>query len=224
MGNKKRVKAKTGKASVSVSFILDKSGSMQTVESATISGFNEYIGTLKKEKDVSYDFALTLFDTDVSTAERSPIKDVAELTKKTYSPSGNTALYDAVCKTVAEAEKAKKGKNLVVIMTDGEENSSKEFTEKHLKDTITRLEKTKKWTFVFLGANQDSYQAAQKYGISKMNTTNFIPTSAGTSAAFVVTASATRGFGLSTQTVTDSFFSQEQQNKLEEDGEDKDLS
>ncbi len=202
--------------SVSVSFILDKSGSMDSVKSATISGFNEYIGTLKKDREVEYDLLLTLFDTDIIEFERSPISNIVDLTDKTYQPNGGTALYDAAVSTIKDAEKVNSGKNLVVIMTDGGENASKEYNEKDLKSLIERLEKTGKWTFVFLGANQDSYATAARFGVSAMNITNFNATTAGVGATMRAVAHNTVAYASSGNTTTDSFFSEQDQQNLQD--------
>ncbi len=205
---------KSGK-SVSVSFILDKSGSMESVKSATISGFNEYIQTLKKDTDTTYDFSLVLFDTDLVEFERVNVKEVLELTENSYKPQGGTALYDAACDTIKTAEKNNAGKNLAVIMTDGGENASKEYSEKDLKAMIERLEKTGKWTFVFLGANQDSYAVAQKFGVSNMNISNFKATQAGMGATMRAMATNTVAYAASANTTTDSFFSKSDQENLQ---------
>lgn len=153
---------------------------MGIVREATISGFNEYIQTLKKDKKSNYKFTLTLFDTDVNKpVENVDIKDVEDLTAATYSPDGMTALYDAVCSTIKGVKTTnKKDKVLTVIMTDGQENSSKEYNQKDMKALIE--EKTKEgWMFVYLGANQDSYAAAQQFSINMANVSNFNTTAAG---------------------------------------------
>jgi len=164
-----------------INFILDKSGSMSMRTDATISGFNEYLKTVKKEAKKSKDkttFSLTMFDTEVVKKYVSKdIKDVEPLDRETYAPDGMTALYDAVCITVKEVEeelKKVKGKTAVVtvILTDGEENSSQEYTQKELSAKIKELQKGN-WSFVFLGANQDSWATAQKWGIHAGNIANF---------------------------------------------------
>jgi uncharacterized protein YegL len=192
-----------------VNFILDKSGSMESVRSATISGFNEYIQTLKKD-GTKYKFSLTLFDTGITQMyTNEPLEAVKDLDMERYSPGGGTALYDAACSTI-KAMRDKVGKTqkvITVIMTDGEENSSKEYTEAQLKAMITELEKTGKWTFVFLGANQDSYASAQKFGIAHGNTANFMATGAGTARAFKVMAMATSNLSASGGGGTSAFFS-----------------
>lgn len=167
-----------------VNFILDQSGSMMSVRDATISGFNEYLETLLADKKNKYEFTLTLFDTETkSVVKGALLKDVEKLTVESYKPGGMTALYDAVCKTINGVE-ADKGDNvLTIIMTDGQENSSKEYTQVEMKKMIEEREKKGNWTFVYLGANQDSYAVAQQYGITSGNTVNFSATGTGMTAA-----------------------------------------
>lgn len=197
-----------------VNFILDKSGSMYETKEATISGFNEYIQTLKsknKEKDKIL-FSLTLFNTSILQKYVAiPLKEVEKLTKESYSPDGFTALYDAVVETVEKVnEKAEeiKGevKHLVVIMTDGQENSSVRHNEKCLKDLIEKL-KEKNWTFVFLGANQDSWATTCDWGLAIANTANWDnSTVRGVSTCFASLANSTMNFACSNTGSTSNFF------------------
>lgn len=198
-----------------VNFILDRSGSMYSVAGATISGFNEYIQTLKQNKKKSDKIyvSLTLFDTDVETVYTAiPIEEVKDLTKKTYQPNGMTALYDAVMLTVKEGQKSfgeikGKKKSLVVIMTDGEENSSKEYKTKDLKKVIEELQK-EDWTFTFLGANQDSWTTTADWGISRGNIANYSNANAkGVGNVFRSLGRDTAFYSMSASTTTDSFFS-----------------
>lgn len=168
---KKQKKVKTV-----VAFILDKSGSMQSCERSTRNGFNEYIQTLKKDnKRGMCSFNLTMFDTEVfQKYVNTDLHDVKELTTKTYTPNGGTALYDAAVETIEAIYKSiqeqdEKPVVLVAIMTDGEENSSKKHDEKCLKNLIHKLQHEGNWTFVFMGANQDAYHNAAKIGISRGN-------------------------------------------------------
>lgn len=177
-----------------VVFILDNSGSMQTIQKSTISGFNEYIQDLKKDKKANYKFSLTLFNTDLEILYTSePIENVEELNTITYHPNGMTALYDAVCTTVKKVEKKAKPnqKTIVVIMTDGEENSSAEFDKRDMSSLIKKLEKTGKWSFVYMGANQDAYRNAQAYGIRVDNAVNLQATTTGMRSAFSNLSNAT---------------------------------
>lgn len=213
---KKVIKKVNKKTKTLVNFILDKSGSMCSVSDATISGFNEYINTLKKDGN-EYDFSLTLFDTEVSEKYVSkPLKSIDELDKKSYVTDGMTALYDAVCKTVKGVKKSvsKGTKVLTVIMTDGQENSSKEYTEKNMKELVKELEATKLWSFIYLGANQDAWANAGAWGLSSGNVSNFNATGAGINAVFTAMACNTSAFGGGGAGSTQSFFSKDDQDKL----------
>lgn len=199
-----------------VNFILDKSGSMSSVQDSTISGFNEYVQTLKGD-GTKYSFSLVFFDTEMKqTYTNEPIKNVGKLDRENYSPSGGTALYDAVCRTIDSVKDTvkKDQKVLTVIMTDGEENSSKEYSQEQLRVKIAELEKLGNWSFVFLGANQDSWANAQKIGISQMNTANFVATDAGIKSAMHTMASNTNSFAMSASANTQAFFSQADQHNL----------
>ena len=169
-----------------VAVIMDKSSSMGGIQEATIDGFNEYIDTLKN-KGGDYDVTLTYFDTETEQAFiKVPINKVKKLTKKDYQPNGMTALYDGVGQTV-DALKKKVEKDtpvLVVVITDGGENSSTEYTQNNIAKLIKEQEKAG-WTFVFIGANQDSWATAQTFGLtSKANVVNFNATEKGTKSLF----------------------------------------
>jgi len=172
VGMKKKVKK--GKDTVVV-FILDQTGSMGVCRDATISGFNEYIGTLKKQKGKVL-FSLTKFNSErvENTYESTNIKDVQPLNSDTYIPSGMTPLYDAIAKGIkGTKDKGAKDKNvLFVMMTDGEENSSREYKRDDIFKMVKEQE-SKGWTFVFLGANQDSWATGQSIGLHKGNVMNY---------------------------------------------------
>ena len=204
---------KTTKNKVLVSLILDKSGSMSIMQNQTISGVNEYVNSLKKDKKVDYDFALTTFNHDVVIGEAVPIKEFKELTTTSYSPDGMTALYDAVCITCKKIAKETKKtqKVLVAIMTDGAENSSKEYDMKSLNKMITELTDTGRFTFVFLGANQDSFEMARSMNISTSNVSNYTTSSAGMKTVFSTLASTTSNYGGASASQTSSFFSKSDQ-------------
>ncbi len=186
----------------SVIFILDKSGSMTSCWDATISGFNEYLKNLEKEKN-KISLSLTLFNTQVeSRFVDEKLEKVKKLDKITYVPDGFTALYDAVYRTISEVEEKAKnaGKFLCIIMTDGEENSSKEYTDKDLNRKIKELEKLGNWNFVFMGANQDSWVTGQKMGLNVNNVADYNQTDRGISHAFNLMACKTMSFACSNET------------------------
>lgn len=196
-----------------IHFILDKSGSMGEIQDSTISAVNEYIDSLKKDGQ-DYSFALTLFDTEVTTKDPRPLSKVVKLTRLSYQPYGNTALYDAVCKTLHEV-KNQKGKNLVIIMTDGEENSSREYTEDNFKTLKSQLEEKGNWSFVFLGANQDVWAFAHKFGFARHNTTVFNATPKGMGTAMGNLSASTTNYAMHAGAATDNMFTPQQQEQNE---------
>ena len=119
------------KQRVLVNVILDKSGSMASKLNDVIEGFNAYLDGLAKEDKVDYLFSLTLFDTMVAYRDVAiPLHSVRKLNNELYVPGGNTALNDAIGITVrkVEGDRPQVDKVITVIMTDGEENSSREWT------------------------------------------------------------------------------------------------
>ena len=195
-----------------VLFILDKSGSMSSVRESTISGFNEYLKTLRNDRETEYTLTVTLFDTMMERYVSSkPLESVEPLSEKTYCPGGNTALYDAACTTILAHEEGKE-KKLVVIITDGEENASQKYTQDDFKRLVTRLT-IDGWKFVYLGANQDAWANAQKYGFSAQSVASFNSTVRGTQNAFSNVAVNTVAYAASASTTAD-FFSEEDQAEL----------
>lgn len=228
----KKTTKKSVKPEIIVSIILDKSGSMSTIRDATISGFNEYINTLKS-KDQNVKFNLTLFDTD-SIEKRyvnTPLVDVQPLNRETYVPNAMTPLYDAVVdSTEALFESVKNNQPrpsvVVVIMTDGMENSSQRHDEKCMRELIQRLEKEYNWSFIYMGANQDSYANAANYGIQMGNTVNWGATTRGSNKAFIGLAMGTASYSANVMSSaggkglgykTNAFFSEEVRNDIEQE-------
>jgi uncharacterized protein YegL len=154
-----------------VNVILDKSGSMGSCVTDTIGGFNTYKNELKKDKKSKYLFSLTLFDTSYENRHVAvPLEAVPDLDVTTYVPGGMTALYDAIGKasTAVESSGVKYDKVLTVIMTDGQENSSREYRLSMVKELITRKEK-EGWTFVFLGADLSAFAVGDAIGTQHAN-------------------------------------------------------
>lgn len=203
------------KNKVSVVFILDRSGSMQDVKESTISGFNEYINTLKNDKESDYRMTLVTFSGDHTKQYKDRhIKEVDGLNSESYRPDGNTALYDAACETLLDFELGDADKALFVIMTDGEENSSRKYTEKDFRNFAHILKSAGRVSFVFLGANQDAWVNAQKWGFDRKNVASYNSTDMGTRAVFQTMAVNTSNYSAKAETVTDSFFSDEDQQGL----------
>lgn len=192
-----------------ISFILDETGSMLGVKSQTISGFNEYIETLKNDKaSKKSKFTLTKFNsTKVEIVhDEVEMEKVVLLTNESYQPNNNTPLYDAIGKTIQSIKS--KGSVLIVIQTDGQENASREFTQKSIFDLIADKKK-EGWTFAFLGADMDAYTASSLIGISKGNTANY--TSSQTSQAMRKVATASINYSNNGSVQTDGFFEEKSQ-------------
>lgn len=153
-------------------FILDRSGSMAGLESDTIGGFN---GLIDKQKKVDGKAFVTtvLFDNQQKTVhDRIDLTEVAPMTEKEYYVGGSTALLDAVGDTVTHIEKIHKyvrpedvpAHTMVVITTDGMENSSHRWRAADVKKLVEK-KKEEGWEFLFLGANIDAVSEAARFGI-----------------------------------------------------------
>jgi hypothetical protein len=137
-------------------FLLDRSGSMESCIDDTIEGFNTFV---ESQKEFGGTMTLCLFDHEFNTVyDKVPIAQVNPLTRDTYVPRGGTALHDAMGQVL---KMNMSDDVMVIILTDGEENSSSKYTAAHVKDLVD----TKPWKFVYLGANQDAVLTAQGLGI-----------------------------------------------------------
>lgn len=170
--------------------ILDRSGSMEEIRKETIGGYNNYI---ESQKVVPGECNVTLvqFDDQYECVYAAkPIASVPPLDANIFIPRGLTALLDAIGRTIKEVsarilatQKAlRPAKVLIVIITDGGENSSKEYTYKMVHSMISDL-RTKNWEFVFLAANIDVASYSDKLGIARGNAMKYTSDGAGTQAA-----------------------------------------
>ncbi len=169
MAQKKPVEKQAKDRTILINFVLDKSGSMDSIRSATISGFNEFKNDQVREEGHAF-MTLTLFDTGFNTtAEAMPVREVPDLTTATYRPSGCTALYDAIGHTIRMTDDFVTANHpdqvLFVIMTDGFENSSREFDRARIFQMIEDRQNLMHYEFIYLGANQDAYEVGMDMGI-----------------------------------------------------------
>jgi hypothetical protein len=183
-----------------VTFLLDRTGSMEAIRDDTIGAFNAYLDTLKQDGDGLY-FTLIQFDSMGvdKLYVNEPIKNVPPLTRETFVPRASTPLIDAAYKTIKAVEKAVSGnpsnKVVICIQTDGQENSSTE----HSWDSLNALIKEKfeaGWQFNFMGAGIDAYQQASRMGISADQTVAYSKDRVATRAAFAATAENTALYSL----------------------------
>lgn len=175
-------------------FILDKSGSMRGLESDTIGGFNSLLEK-QKQKEGSVNVTTVLFSNEYEKIhDRVPIQQVSPLTLEDYFIGGSTALLDAIGITINDLIKVQKRKSkkevadkvLVVIITDGRENASQEYTYRRIKKLIEFEEEKYGWEFLFLGANIDAAKMADNVGIRRERATNYHSDKKGTSLNFEV--------------------------------------
>lgn len=188
---------------------------MESIKESTIANFNQYVKSLKKDKANDYRMTLTSFDNiSMRNFTSLPLEDVPLLNDQTYKPMGGTALYDAVCKTIREVND-EGAKVITIILTDGEENASHEYDQTHMKILIEEKTKKGNWTFVYLGANQDSYAVAQKFSIPQFNIANFTASSSGIGMTMRTMATNTVAMANSSGTSSANFFSKEDQDNLQ---------
>ena len=175
--------------SIDLVVILDKSGSMYNLRSDTIGGFNSLLAEQRK-KDVPIKVSVGMFNQALeSKYDRVELSEIKDMTEKDYLPQGTTALLDAVGNTLSalrgrEEVNAEGNKVLVVIITDGLENASKEWKKPDVKKLISDLQEEKGYEFVFLGADIDAVSVAQGIGIKSENSMKFQKSSAGVRANF----------------------------------------
>lgn len=144
-------------------FILDKSGSMHTTIDDTIGGYNSFI---EDQKSLGGTITLVTFNESQTTVYKNqPIHLVSPLTRETYVPSGNTALYDVIGKVLTDYTHRP---DTVVIMTDGMENASCIYTQEAIRDLI-QLNTEQGVLFVYLGANHDAFTESESIGIHGKN-------------------------------------------------------
>lgn len=161
-----------------ITVVMDRSGSMSSCKADAEGGLNSFIEAQKAHPGEAI-FSLVQFDTDYEFVHKGvPIKSVPHCV---LQPRGWTALLDAVGRAIVETgdrlermnDDERPGLVVFVIITDGKENSSKEFTLEKIKEMIQHQQNTYKWQFTFLGANQDAFEAAGQMGIPSRATGDY---------------------------------------------------
>ena len=173
-------------------FILDKSGSMAGLESDTIGGFNAMIEKQKKLDGKCYVSTVLFSNAAEVIHDRVDINEVKPLTEKEYSTYGCTALLDALGGAIHHIgnvhkyarEEDRPEKTLFVITTDGMENASRHYSSDRVKQMIERQKSRYGWEFLFLAANIDAVETAERYGIRRERAANYNATKKGTDAMY----------------------------------------
>jgi len=166
------------KDATDIAVVLDRSGSMQNIQHDTEGGFNTFV---KEQKEQPGEAKLSLYQFDDKYEVVYENMDLNNVPALSLIPRGYTALLDAVGKTIQSrgeyyaslAEEDRPERIVFVIITDGEENHSTEYTLDAVKSLITLQKETYKWQFVFLGADINSVAVGSSMGISKGSTMDF---------------------------------------------------
>jgi uncharacterized protein YegL len=198
---KKRVSKKVKKQTY-VAIVVDRSGSMSSVQKAAVSGINEQIKALRDNAEKGGDTRVTYiqFDSEIDTLYANrPASELKEILDSEFQPRGLTAMRDAVWTAINTLKASVKEVTddtafLVVVISDGIENASRECTQEMLAKETKFLEATDKWTFTYLLSNQDIKLAEQMLGVRKGNIASYASTNVGTSRGFASMASNTANY------------------------------
>lgn len=178
-----------------VTFVLDSSGSMESIEDDTKGGFNIFLKEQQEEEGTAtvtlYDFNTTV---DLVYMAR-PIEEAPTLDNDNYSPSGRTALHDAIARAVEETGDLIEGLGphdqpdnvIVVVLTDGKENAS-ETSQETVRQRVEQRREEDDWEFLFIGANQDAALTASGMGMDPDHSLNMADSGEGTRAAYESTS------------------------------------
>jgi Mg-chelatase subunit ChlD len=191
---KRRGNIMSNQTPVHISVVLDRSGSMAVIAGDVVGGFNTFLDEQRKQEGGG---RVTLVQFDGQDPfeiliDGEDLNKVGDLDPGRYIPRGNTPLYDAVGRMIATVdaeilERADAGKpiedQVVVIVTDGVENASREFSGKMISDLI-EARRNRAWAFVFLGADESTFEEGAAMGVSQANTAQWAATGEGTAAMF----------------------------------------
>lgn len=168
-----------------VHVLLDRSGSMQSCRDATIAAFNNYLDQLKEAWKTPTRLSLTTFDSEGIDllADAVPVASVTPLARETFVPRASTPLFDAVGVTVARIDSATLSSDervALVILTDGQENASREHTSGSIARLLESRHKDNGWLIMYLGANQDAWAEGAKMGLARSQTMDYATDNVGT--------------------------------------------
>ena len=170
-----------------IAFVLDRSGSMGSCRDAAIEGFNSFLLEQQQTEGLAK-LTLVLFDDEyLVPIDALPVAEILPLNSESYVPRGSTALLDAIGRTIDELgarlaalpEQDRPGQVIVAILTDGMENSSQNYTWQKIARAIKQQTEQYRWTFLFLGANQDAIATAAQMNIAASNAASYVADAAG---------------------------------------------
>ena len=171
---------------------------MSSIIDESIEGFNTFLLDQQKINSDKDTMKIIFFDSGVETIYDGLLNAVESFNRKTYVPQGTTAMYDGIGIAIdeeldflAEDPNNRVDKTLVVILTDGQENNSKQYHQELIKWKINEMETEFSWKFIFLAANQDAIFTAKSFGISSGSAMNFTADSDGVANVYHTISKAT---------------------------------
>jgi Mg-chelatase subunit ChlD len=190
---KTKTKSKARNDYVHIAVILDRTGSMESIRDDIIGGFNTFLKKQQAEPGKAT-FTLVQFDSQDPyevICKFTPIADVQELTRETFVPRASTPLLDAMGRGINDLDeslakmtiKTRPDRIVMVIITDGQENASQEFTKGQVEAMIKAKQEKSDWQFVFLSADLAAVGDAVKSGVKFSSSMAFDKNAHGTSSA-----------------------------------------
>ena len=160
--------------------ILDQSGSMSDCINQTLNGLanqrKEILAIANEFPEQEIRVGLTVFDHNINIKYRNlSVTELSKMDGFEYRPNGQTALLDAIGISVADTQRLMGNEDsaVMIILTDGYENASKEYTHEKIKNLIQAKEATEKWSFTYLGATLDAVEIAKSMTIKEENSFSF---------------------------------------------------
>lgn len=213
-----------------IATLIDRSGSMHSIKEDTEGGYTAFMEEQRSSlgEGESIECWLSQFDDRYEAVFTAT--DISELPSYELRPRGMTALVDSLHRLIGEIgenlalrpEDERPGKVIILVLTDGQENSSREVTAHQLKELIQSQEKNYSWQFIFLGANLDAVSVGATYGIASGRALTYGADSQGVSGAFAAAANVTQTMRRAApEDLTNVSFSQEHRDSALGRGETK---
>lgn len=174
--------------SVHIIAVVDRSGSMERIRGAAIEGYNSFVRQQAEAPGDTFITTLMFNGDSIPTrfANAEPARFARTLDRFSYAPNGGTALRDALgyaIENVGYPREQAGDQVIVAVLTDGEENASKVYSEARIH-TLVSAAQERGWTFIYLAANIDAFATGQQYGFNPTHTYSFAHDAAGTAEAF----------------------------------------
>jgi uncharacterized protein YegL len=185
-----------------IAILLDSSGSMQSISREAVDMFNEQVRAIRKgaaEVDTKVSLVTFASEANAPLFFNTDVSNLKELDYDQYNPNGGTAMYDAIGTTIDALKLLPEANEentsfLMVIISDGQENASKKFNSAAIAERVKSLQDGKRWTFSYLGANQDLTKVSQQLGFFAGNMMSFNSSSAGVNTASVANSGSTANY------------------------------